>query len=55
MKDDLILPEIPVVDQRAKNLIIGMLHKNKDQRLKLTDILEDTWLFPNKIQPSSEE
>lgn len=40
-------PEEIYVNPKLKELISGMLEKDKNKRLKMYEILENSWLFPD--------
>jgi serine/threonine protein kinase len=43
-------PERSLIDERAAALIRRMLDKNRHTRIKMHEIMQDSWLFPGRVQ-----
>lgn len=45
-----IFPEGTRVDERAIHLIHRMLDKNRQTRIRMHEIMQNSWLFPDRLQ-----
>lgn len=49
INNDVIFPDDITINPDLKSLITKMLAKDRRQRIKIFEIMEDRWLFPKTI------